>query len=206
MTELQLDIVFYVTLTFAFLYVLQLLNRVVRFINKANRKVFAQAEDLSKEVKKHQKKSEPSNTSDKALPVVFDDASVHPDDQLDIAGQLSELDLQVVEALKAENKVEARAEPAPVTSHLRIQDLARPNNVVSIKRKKPMAVRTGKTRIVNVPDILTDEAIQMLETPAQDRYPAARFASARTKPEKQRAKRREAIHAFVEDLPRKSVM
>ena len=208
MTETQLDVLFYIVLSLAFLKLLDILNKAVRYFGKGARRTFSNSERVSDE-NECQKNLTKSCSQNKVAPYVSTDVTEHPGDSMFPAGnklldEYDELDHQFFAAVKKMNE-SAPAETSHVTvkPDLRIRDLAKPDKPVSAKRKKPMAVRVDRTRIVNVPDLLTEEAIRLIEKPAFERYPLLRFSpSPRTSPQKQRNNRREAIKAFLDDLPR----
>lgn len=216
MTQTQLDILFYIILALALLKSIDILNKVARYLSKGNKKIYSHAERISNEAiekKKSQKTLAKSTSQDKVEPKITQVALVQPEDVLDFDGQpwddFNDIDHDLVETLQQQWKSSALVEdaPLPVQPDLRIRDLAKPDNKVFNKRKKPMAVRIDSTRIVNIPDLLTDEAIRMLDKPAFERYPQARFASSkRTSNIKQRTNRREAITAFLDILPRAAAM
>lgn len=203
MSELQLDIAFYVMLTLAFLYVLMLINKAVRYIVKANHAIFSNTERTAQEVKRIRNKSVISKPSNMAVPVVYQEEPSVFNDELDMADQFSDLDLQVIDALKTGIELPAFTEVpiSEIKPDTRLRELAFSKPTVFNKAKKPMAtLKLVTTRVVTVPDNLTDEAIHLLEKPAYERYPSKRL------PFKHKSKRRDAINAFVDNLPRTAAM
>lgn len=205
MSQLQLDIAFYLMLSCTALTAVMLLNKAGRLLAKVNQVAFRNSRKMAHEVKKTRSElaiSEPPTT---AVPVIHqEEPSVFNDDELDIAGQYPDLDNQLVDALKTE-MMKAPDFTETSISEIKPDQRLLPGLAKSIptvfNNNKPMAsLKLVSTRIINAPATLTDEAIHLLESPAHERYPVKRF------PHRQKSKRREAMKAFVENLPRTAAM
>lgn len=205
------DVIYYILLTFAGLYCLHLLNGAMRVLGLMFQGMIEHIQicklNQEKAEKERQKRLQALKQSKEKVinPIVNDAGS-----DLIIAGQD---EIHAVSTgtsqVKTESDFSGLVLPKP-DPDLRIIDLA--NN--GHKTHKPMATYQAKTadkshttRVLNVPDQLTDEAISMLESPAVLRYPKERYkASSRTSYTKQKKERRKDIQSVVDLLPRAAVM